>query len=65
MKVTNVLNNAETLYKDKEALTVESVRREIYEQKAVRLTMDADGIKMSVIVNADELQKAIENAVNN
>ncbi len=65
MKVINKINCVEYLNKDKEALTVESLHRQIFEEKAVRITIDGgEGIKISVNVSASELTKAIENAIN-
>jgi len=66
MKVINKINCADELNKEQEAITIESIHQQIWEEKAVKITIDSGnaGVKISVNVLANEIIKAVKNAVN-
>jgi len=66
MKVINKINCADSLNKEQEAITIESIHQQNWEEKAVKITIDSGdaGIKISVNVLASEVINAVKNAIN-
>lgn len=64
MIVINKLNCADTLHKNDEVMTIESVATQYWEEKVVKITIDTFGIKTSVNVLANDVLNAVKNATN-